>query len=123
MKTCPNCSKRLNESFKYCNKCGSNLENEVIGDFKTDYLNVFKINDEFVYLFSVKGRQIVLKANSIYDLREFVKIKRFPWREPERNLLGHEVSLTKPVNDDYGIISVTTLERNPEYSNLDKLFK
>jgi hypothetical protein len=99
------------------------LESGVIGDFKTDYLNVFKINDEFVYLFSVKGRQIVLKANSIDDLREFVKIKRFPWREPERSLLDHEVSLTKPANDDYGIISVTTLERNHEYSHLDKLFK
>ena len=123
MKTCPNCSKKLNESFKYCNGCGSNLEGEVIGDFKTDYLNVFKINEEFVYLFLVKGRQVVLKANSIDDLREFVKIKRFPWREPEKSLLDHEVSLTEPVNDDYGIISVTTLERNPEYSNLDKLFR
>ena len=123
MKTCPNCSKRLNGSFKYCNGCGSNLESQVIGDFKTDYLNVFKINEEFVYLFSVKGRQIVLKANSIDDLREFVKIKRFPWREPEKSLLDHEVSLTKPAKDDYGIIGVTTLERNPEYSNLDKLFK
>lgn len=123
MKACPNCSKKVNESFSYCNECGSRLDSEIVGDFRTDYLNVFRIEDEFVYLFSVRGRQTVLKANSIDELREFVKIRRFPWREPEKSLLDHEVSLTEPANDDYSIISVTTLERNPEYSNLDKLFR
>ncbi|MEE1336133.1 zinc ribbon domain-containing protein [Methanobrevibacter sp.] len=123
MKTCPNCSKKLNETFKYCNECGSIIESEVVGDFKTDYINVFEIEDEFVYLFSVKGRQVVLKANSIEELREFAKIRKFPWREPERNLLSNEVLLTKTTNDNYGIIGVSTLERNPAYSNLDKLFK
>lgn len=29
-------------------------ESEVVGDFKTDYLNVFEIEDEFVYLFQLR---------------------------------------------------------------------
>lgn len=123
MKTCPNCSKRLNESFTYCNECGSRLDGEITGDFKTGHLNVFRQGEEFVYLFSVRGRQVVLKANSLVELERLVRIEKFPWREPERGLLNHEASLTQSANDDYGIISVATLERNPDYSNLDKLFK
>jgi hypothetical protein len=123
MKACPNCSKRVNGNFTYCNACGSRLDGEKTGDFTTDYLNVFHVDDEYVYLFSVRGRQVVLKANSIMELKEFVAIKRFPWREPEKSLLAHDTSLTKPVNEDYGIIGVSTLERNPAYSNLDKMFR
>lgn len=123
MKTCPNCSKTVNENFTYCNECGSRLDGEILGDFRTDCLNVFGIGDEFLYLFAVNGRQVVLKADSIDVLKESVRIRKFPWREPEKSLLDHEVSLTKPANEDCGIISVTTLERNPAYSNLDKLFK
>ena len=123
MKTCPNCFKKLNESFEYCNECGSELDGENRGDFSTSYLNVFEIENEFVYLFAVRGRQVILKADTIEDLKEFVRIKKFPWKEIKTSLLAHETSLTQSADEEYAIIGLTTLERNPAYSNLDKLFK
>ena len=123
MNICPNCLKKVNENFTYCNGCGSTMDGEREGDFKTDFLNVFKMDGGFAYLFAVRGLQVVLKADSIGELEKLVRLNRFPWRELEKNLLNHEVSLTESPREDYAIISVSTLERNPEYSNLDKMFK
>lgn len=123
MKTCPNCFKKLNESFKYCNECGCNLDGENRGDFSTSYLNVFRIENHFVYLFTVNGRQVVLEADTIEDLKEHVRTNRFPWMKLKENLLSHKVCLTESADEDCTIIGLATLKRNPAYSNLDKMFK
>ena len=52
MKTCPNCLKKLNDKFTYCNECGVNLDDGGSGgDLKTDYLNVFRKMMEVTYMF------------------------------------------------------------------------
>jgi hypothetical protein len=123
MKTCPNCLKKLNNNFSYCNECGSELEGQNVGDFRTGLLNVFKIDGEFAYLFAVRGRQVVLKADSLEELEELVRLNRFPWEAGESSLLNPKVSLTENSFEECAIIGVSTLSRNPQYSNLDKLFK
>ena len=90
MNTCLNCLKKLNENFTYCYECGSEVGGEMIGDFSTNLLNVFHINNEYVYIFSINGRQIVLKADTIEELRESVKLNRFPWVELENNNLDSD---------------------------------
>ena len=45
-----------------------------------------------MYLFSVNGRQIVLKADTIDDLKELVMFNKFPWMEIENNNLSCEAS-------------------------------
>ena len=123
MKTCPNCLKKLNDNFSYCNECGSDLEGQNVGDFTTGLLNVFKIDGGFVYLFAVRGRQVVLKANTLDELEELVHLNRFPWQKEDSRLLNPKVSLTENSFEEYAIIGVSTLSRNPQYSNLDKIFK
>ncbi|WP_405294272.1 hypothetical protein [Methanobrevibacter sp.] len=123
MKTCPNCFKNLTDSFSYCNECGSRLDGQNTGDFTTDFLNVFHVGGSFIYLFAVRGRQIVLEADTIEELRQLVGMNRFPWLEKKRSLLNPEVSLTEKSSDECAIIGVSTLTRNPQYSNLDRLFK
>lgn len=123
MKTCPNCLKKLNDNFSYCNECGSDLEGQNVGDFTTGLLNVFKIDGGFVYLFAVRGRQVVLKANTLDELEELVHLNRFPWQGEDPCLLNPKVSLTENSFEEYAIIGVSTLSRNPQYSNLDKIFK
>ena len=54
-----------------------------LGDFKTGLLNVFKNNHEFIYIYSVHGKQVTLKASSIEELRMLVKVNKFPWMEIE----------------------------------------
>ena len=88
MNICPNCLKKLNENFVYCNECECKVDEETKGDFKTNFLNVFKINHEFIYLFAVHGHQVVLKADSVDELEELVILNKFPWREFENNLGG-----------------------------------
>lgn len=83
---CPNCSKKLNENFTYCYICGCEIRSENMGDFKTNLLNVFHIDDEFLYLFSVKGKQVILKADSIEELQHLVWLNRFPWKEISQNV-------------------------------------
>lgn len=123
MNICPNCFKKLNENFTYCNKCGSRVDEECRENLKTNFLNVFKRDSGFIYIFAVHGRQVVLNGDTIEELRELVRLNRFPWMELEANLLDTEVSLTESKNENYAIINLSTLERNPEYSNLDKMFK
>lgn len=88
MNTCPNCFKKLNENFEYCYECGCSVDGEMVGDFKTNLLNVFHIESEYVYIFAVNGRQIVLKADSIEELKEVVRLNKFPWMELEDNDLN-----------------------------------
>ena len=123
MKICPNCLKELNDNFTYCRQCGCRIESGKKGDFKTEFLNVFFIEDEFVYLFTVNGRQIVLKADSIDKLKEVVKSNKFPWKELENSMLEAKASLRDSVVKDCAIIGASSLERNPAYSNIDKFFK
>ncbi|MBR4448532.1 hypothetical protein [Methanobrevibacter sp.] len=92
MNTCPNCLKKLNENFAYCYECGSEIDGEIIGDFKTNLLNVFQVNNGYIYIFSVHGRQIVLKADSLEELEELVRIHKFPWMELENKHLSFEAS-------------------------------
>lgn len=94
MNTCPNCQKRLNENFTYCNECGSRVDGEIMGNLRTNFMNVFQINNVYMYIYSVHGRQVVLKADTIEELKELVRLNRFPWAEIEENLLNCEASLT-----------------------------
>ncbi|WP_407454803.1 hypothetical protein [Methanobrevibacter sp.] len=76
---CPNCSKELSGKVEYCNECGSKVDGSLVGDFKTDIHFVFKHPDEFVFVNSKNGRQIVLKANSLEDLERKVNQNGFFW--------------------------------------------
>ncbi|WP_407374849.1 zinc ribbon domain-containing protein [Methanobrevibacter sp.] len=76
---CPNCGEKSRDVFEYCRHCGSKLSGELSGDFKTEMLNVFRHSDGYIYLFSVNGNQVILKAESLQDLAEKVNEKRFPW--------------------------------------------
>ncbi len=83
MRVCPNCEKNLNVNFTYCYCCGSNLDEEVFGDFQTSFLNVFKHDGEFIYIFSVNGKQVILKSSTIGELKMLVELNKFPWVEIE----------------------------------------
>lgn len=87
MQLCPNCGKKLKDSFVYCRICGTKLKGENPGDFTTDMLNVFDHGDEFIYLFSNKGSQVVLKAGSIDELALMAIEKKYPWefRDKSKN--------------------------------------
>ena len=79
MKTCPNCGKLILHNF--CRHCGSDIENGILGDFKTDFLNVFKHSDEYVYIFSVRGNQVIIKSDDLDGLKLMVKEKHYPWMD------------------------------------------
>ncbi|MBP3791853.1 MAG: hypothetical protein ILA26_07475 [Methanobrevibacter sp.] len=83
MRTCPNCSRSINESFTYCWRCGCNLEENSLGDFTTPHMNVFRQDEDYIYIFSVHGRQVVLKASSIDELRMLAHMNKFPWKDTE----------------------------------------
>jgi len=83
LKSCPNCAKKLNDNYTFCWECGCNLNSGDLGDFKTGLLNVFKNNQEFIYIYSVHGKQVILKASSIEELRMLVEANKFPWMETE----------------------------------------
>ena len=124
MKTCPNCSKILNENFIYCNECGCMLDGDEIGDFRICYLNVFEIHREFIYLYSVNGRQVILKADSIGELEKLVRQNRFPWAVIKKDEpLKDKVSRVNDAIKDCTIIGLKKLERNPMFSNLDKMYR
>lgn len=79
MVVCPNCGKKFRDGFRYCRICGSKLNGDELGDFSTDMLNVFKHGEEYLYLFCEKGNQTVIKADSIDELADIVREKRYPW--------------------------------------------
>lgn len=76
---CPNCGKKVRDNFEYCRFCASKLNGESPGDFSTDMLNVFRKNDEYLYLFSENGNQVILKADSLGELESMVKDRQYPW--------------------------------------------
>ena len=76
---CPNCGKSVRNGFAHCRFCGSEMNGEHLGDFTTDMLNVFKIGDEYLYLFSQKGNQVILHAGSIDELASLVEERKYPW--------------------------------------------
>ena len=39
------------------------------------------IGEEYAYIFSVNGKQIVIKSEDIKDLKEKVNDKKFPWQK------------------------------------------
>ena len=55
------------------------MNGEHLGDFSTDMLNVFKIGDEYLYLFSEKGNQVILRAGSMDGLASLVGQRKYPW--------------------------------------------
>lgn len=83
MRTCPNCSKSLNENFTWCWQCGCNLEEGNLGDFTTPHLNVFRSDEDYIYIFSIGGNQVILRASSIEELKVLVHMNRFPWMDIE----------------------------------------
>lgn len=83
MKACPNCGKLLNGNFTYCWRCGCNLEAGDSGDFTTPHLNVFRRDEDYIYLFSIHGNQVILRASSIEELKVLVHMNRFPWMDIE----------------------------------------
>lgn len=76
---CPNCGKLLRDDFTYCRMCATRLDGSEVGDFSTDIMNVFKKGEDYLYLFSENGRQIVLKAGSMDELAEMVEDRQYPW--------------------------------------------
>lgn len=83
MRNCPNCGKALNDDYAFCWKCGCNLNGSDIGDFTTGLLNVFKDEEEYIYIYSVHGKQMILRASTIDELRMLVRVNKFPWMELE----------------------------------------
>ena len=79
MVICPNCGKRLRDNFSYCRICGSKVDGGVPGDYSTDMLNVFKHGEDYIYLFSEKGNQVVIKAGSMDELAAIVCDRQYPW--------------------------------------------
>ena len=79
MVVCPNCQKSLRDNFSHCRICGSELTGERVGDFSTDMLNVFKIGEEYIYLFAENGNQVVIRAGSMDELAGIVCDRQYPW--------------------------------------------
>lgn len=78
---CPNCKKQV-VRHEFCYRCGYNIRSdENRGDNATPYLNVFMMGEEYAYIFSVNGKQVVIKSEDINDLKEKVRDKKFPWQE------------------------------------------
>lgn len=76
---CPSCGKMVRDNFVHCRFCGSKMNGEISGDFTTDMLNVFRIGEDYLYLFAENGNQVVLKAGSIEELAGLVEEKNYPW--------------------------------------------
>lgn len=67
---------------EFCYRCGYNIrKDENIGDNSAGFLNVFRVDDEFAYIFMVKGKQVILKSKSLEDLKSEVEKEKFPWEE------------------------------------------
>lgn len=79
MVSCPNCGKKLRDTFEYCRICGSRLDGKIVGDFRTDMLNVFRHPDSYIYLFACSGNQDVIMADSLEELERIAVEKKYPW--------------------------------------------
>ena len=89
---CANCGKELRDNFIYCRICGTKLGGGEPGDYSTDMLNVFKHGDDYIYLFSENGNQVILKAGTLDELAVMVGEKKYPWefRDWNSNLKSHK---------------------------------
>ena len=75
---CPNCNSEV-RAHEFCRKCGYNFHrDENYGDNSTEYMNVFRIGGEFAYIFSVNGKQVVIRNENLEELLVLVKDKQFP---------------------------------------------
>ena len=76
---CPNCGRSVRNAFCHCRFCGSEMNGEHLGDFSTDMLNVFKVGDDYLYLFSENGNQVILRAGSMDELTGLAEERKYPW--------------------------------------------
>lgn len=79
MKVCPNCSRKVNGSGEYCNRCGSRLDGSAVGDFSTHIPFVFRHPQEYVFVNSLRGRQVIITSESLEGLEEKVRSRGFIW--------------------------------------------
>ncbi len=79
MVECANCGKHTRDNFEYCRICGTKLDGGELGDYSTNMMNVFRHGDEYLYLFSEKGNQVVLRADSLDEIAVMVGEKKYPW--------------------------------------------
>lgn len=113
MQVCPNCAKKLKDSYVYCRVCGTKLDGGNPGDFSTEMLNVFDHGDEFIYLFSDKGNQVVLKAGSMDELASMANEKNYPWefRDSSKNMNSTEnVELVKTPRFETDFLRASSLQ-------------
>ena len=114
MQVCPNCAKRLKDSYVYCRVCGTKLDGGNPGDFTTEMLNVFDHGDEFVYLFTDKGNQVVLKAGSMDELALMANEKNYPWefRDSTKNMdSAQKVELVKTPRFETDFLRASSLQK------------
>lgn len=79
---CGNCNSKIANGHEFCYRCGYNIRSgENAGDNSTGYLNVFRIDGRFAYIFMVKGKQVILMADSMEELESKAKYELFPWEE------------------------------------------
>ncbi|WP_406534822.1 hypothetical protein [Methanobrevibacter sp.] len=96
---CPNCSKELNGFVEYCNECGCKVDGSLMGEFKTDFYFVFKHPQDFIFVNSKNGHQLVLRASTLEELEKEVKHNGFFWMSKNRK----EAVKTHPVLDSKDI--------------------
>ncbi len=123
MAVCPNCSKKLKDNFVYCRICGTKLSGENLGDFTTDMLNVFDLEDEFIYLFCDNGNQVILKADSIDELASIVHEKNYPWEFRDKSKNSHiDVEMVKTPQFETDFLKASSLQK-PEVISTSFSFK
>lgn len=105
MISCPNCSKKLNETFEYCNECGSSLKGGDVGDFKTTIVNVFSHPDGFLYLYAKNGHQIIVKAGSLDNLKENVLRQNLFWIAHDSKAVRKATGKVKKIDNPFLRIS------------------
>lgn len=98
---CVNCGKELRDNFTYCRICGTELDGGEPGDYSTDMLNVFRRGDEYIYLFSENGNQIILKANTLEELAVMAADKKYPWQFADRQSSGGSQNAGEIQEDEF----------------------
>ena len=100
MKICPNCKKKMNNRSKYCRICGSKLNGDTVGDFKTEIINLFKDHNGYFYIFTVSGNQLILRDENIEILKMKVLSKNYPWIESKGFSKKNNSVKTNPTTED-----------------------
>ena len=123
MAVCPNCSKKLKDNFVYCRICGTKLSGENPQVFTTEMLNVFSVEDEFMYLFCDMGNQVILKAGSMEELASIVHEKNYPWEFRDKSKNSHDdVELVKTPQFETDFLNASSLQE-PEVISTASTFK